>query len=149
MTYAKGTSVDTGRSKSELETILRRFGCDDIINGTSVRNRVAYVVFTYAGRKYKFDIKLPDPDTFRKTDTGRDRANNVALKAYEQAERESWRLLVQMVKMTLLWVESENETFERAFATRLLTSSGDTIGDLILGDIDRVCSGARLPKLLT
>ncbi len=53
-----------------------------------------------------------------------------------------------MIKMTLLWVESKNETLERAFANWLLTSSGETVGDHILTNIDEVCRGAKLPKLL-
>ncbi len=147
MTYAKGTSVDAGRSKDEIERMFVRFGCDDYSYGTSIEKKIAYVSFKYANKKYLFDLSLPNPDDFMTTKKGRDRVLSVARKEWEQAVREKWRLLAQMIKMTLLWIESGSETFERAFAGRLLTKSGKTIGDLILDDIEQITQDSKL-KLL-
>ncbi len=63
--YAAGTTVDTSRSKNEIERTLERFGATGFMFGRDDDEQVFIVAFRRNGRAYRFVLPMPDRETFR------------------------------------------------------------------------------------
>lgn len=110
----------------------------------------AAVQFKFENKMVRFVIPMPDPgaDEFRKTETGKLRAEGARWKAYEQAVRQKWRVLDLVIKAKLEAVESGIVTFEQEFLAHLVLPSGKTVSDRLLPDLENILHGAEMPKLL-
>ena len=125
--YAEGTSVDTTRSRIELEEIVRRFGASQIMTYTDIDK--AIVQFAARERLIRLTINLPDPDNeaFTTTPTGRERSASSARDAYEQEVRRRWRAMVLLVKAKVTAVNEGIVEFEEEFLAHVVMSNGETV----------------------
>jgi hypothetical protein len=127
--YATATEVPADRSRAEIEKTLLRYGADSFAYG--MKQGKASVQFEVRRRLCRFILAMPDPKSreFTLTPTGKTRAPNAALEAYEQATRQRWRALLLLVKATLEAVESGIVSFEDAFLPYTVLPSGKTVAD--------------------
>ncbi|GIL09295.1 MAG: hypothetical protein BroJett033_8060 [Chloroflexota bacterium] len=124
--YAQGTSVEAGRTLTEIKATLDRYGA----SGFGYLETGGHVVlaFEMRGRRVRFDMPLPKPEEAKRTAQGRSRTPAAAKIAGERAIRERWRALLLTIKAKLESVESGIETFDDAFLAQLVLPSGETMG---------------------
>ncbi|RLB68640.1 MAG: hypothetical protein DRH08_00270 [Deltaproteobacteria bacterium] len=149
MTYAATTNVSVEKSRSEIERILQRYGCDDFAYRNN-RKR-AQIAFSMHGRMLRFDIVLPDPDSneFHTTPAGRKRRDKgAAYKAWEQACRQRWRALALVIKAKLEAVESGITSFEVEFMSHTIVPGGRVFHEIALPQIEEAYRTGELPLLL-
>ena len=144
--YAKGTSVSAEKSRAEIETTLRRYGADRFAYATDATS--AQVAFEAAGRRVRFSVQFDSLDEHRLTETGRDRSDAAAYKAWEQSTRERWRSLCLLIKAKLEAIDSGIAEFETEFLPHLVLPGGVTIGERLAPQLEQVCSTGNLPPLL-
>ncbi len=147
--YANQTTVSSEKSRAEIETTLRRYGADSFAY-VSERTR-AIVAFQAAGRRVKFTLPMPDPNSEEFTHTparGTLRSPQQAHEAWEQACRQKWRALNLCVKAKLEAVESGITTFESEFMAHILLPDGRTVGEHASPMIERAYSTGTTPPLL-
>ena len=147
--YAESTTVPADRSRAEIERILHRYGADDFLYGTS--RAMAGIRFSMNGRQIKFVLPLPDRDSpeFTRTPGGkRERSEEQAYKAWEQAIRQRWRALALVIKAKLEAVETGVTTFEQEFLAHTVLPDGQTVGEWTEPQIDEAYRTGRMPKLL-
>lgn len=135
--YASTTTVPVSRSRDEIEKTLTRYGANAFAFA-QVEDR-AMIEFAAHGRRIRFIIPLPDPDSqqFTRTPTGQPRAESAARNAWEQETRRIWRALVLLVKAKLEAVESGVATFETEFLANTVLPSGRTVSDEISPQVDQ------------
>lgn len=109
--FAALTKVPVERSRSEIETTLRRYGCTAFAFGWS--HQAAMIQFEHRGRAIKLEI-LPPPG----------RSESVV---YQREERRRWRVLLLWVKAQLEAIESKLVTFEEVFLPWTLLADGSTV----------------------
>lgn len=146
--YAENTSVSVEKSRSEIESILQRYGCDDFAYRNS-RQR-AQIAFRMNDRMIRFDLDLPDPETFRATPGGRRRrSDSDMLKAWEQGCRQRWRALALVIKAKLEAVETGITTFEIEFMAHMLVpGTGQVFHEVALPRLASAYETGKMPPLL-
>ena len=149
MTYAAKTNVSVEKSRSEIEHILQRYGCDDFAYRNNRRR--AQIAFSMHGLMLRFDLELPNPDSedFQKTPGGRRRRDSDAVyKAWEQACRQRWRALALVIKAKLEAVESGITSFEVEFMSHTIVPGGKVFHEIALPQIEEAYRTGKLPLLL-
>lgn len=153
-TYAKDTTVDAGRSRTEIERTLARYGATSFgyaTEDTPDGGRAA-VSFIHAGRQVRFVVALPSRTERRFTHTpgrGNPRSPEAAQREWEQACRQRWRALALLVKAQLEAVESGILTFEEAFlAQTVIPGTGHTVAQHIGAELDQSIESGSTPRLL-
>lgn len=145
--YAERTSVSVEKSRSEIEQVLDRYGADAF--RYSRREGLAMIEFTAQNRLIRFTLPLPLRDEFAETPTGKPRAANVALKAWEQACRQRWRALCLAIKAKLEAVESGIAQFEQEFLAYVVDpATNRTISEVILPQIEKSYASGEPKQLL-
>ncbi len=147
--YAVNTSVSVDKSRIEIEHILRRYGAEDFIFG-STRGK-AMIRFEMNRRQVCFVLPLPEPKDKQFTHTearNRQRTPEDAHAAWEQACRQKWRALSLAVKAKLEVVASGIATFDDEFMSYILLPGGMTVGDWMAPQIEEAYTSGRMPKLL-
>lgn len=153
MSYAKGTTVSTDRSRAEIERTLMKYGADRF--GYMNERTKATIVFEFRSVSIKMDIPLPDLESkrFQETSQGKQRHPDVAFRDWEQETKRRWRSLALAIKSKMIMVEDEVTTFEREFLPYVVMPDGRTLGDIIGPAIVKAtASGKGMPsvqKLLT
>jgi hypothetical protein len=133
--YAEGTDVPVERSRAELEKLLVQHGATAFASGWTRDRYVAQCEMR--GRRLRFELVPPSVSDFPKTP------------AWKAEERRRWRAMVLHVKSKLEMVaEWDDAEFDAEFLRHLVLPSGETVGDRILPELDRVLSGAKMPPLL-
>jgi hypothetical protein len=148
-TYASNTTVNSDKSRAEIEQTLRRYGAESFAYMSS-RDR-AVIVFEAHNRRIKFELALPDPKDpkFRCTPSRRQvRSPDQAAQAWEQACRQRWRALALVVKAKLEAVEAGITTFEEEFLAHIVLPGGDTVGSRALPAIDSAYTSGHFVPLL-
>lgn len=147
--YAKGTDVPVERSKAELDALLskhgaaqRGIGCDDNLG-------LAIVNFRLFQRSIRIELPLPRLDEFKsvRRSTGRTFAETQH-RAWEQACRERWRLLVLTVRAKLELVAIGGSTHEREFLADIYLPDGRTVGQAMAPQLRVVYQNGGIPPLL-
>lgn len=139
--YATNTSVSPDRTRGEIESVLLRYGCERF--GVMTERDRAFVAFTINGLNVQIDVPLPSRDDpeFWTTDTGRERAESAAHKAYEQAVKSRWRALLLAIKAKLEAVETGISTIEQEFLPFVVLADGSTVGQTLIphlqGQVER------------
>jgi hypothetical protein len=148
MSYAQNTNVSVERSQIQIKETLRRYGADRF--GVMEDDSSAVVMFQVQGITVRIDVPLRSTDdpAFWLTETGRDRSDASARKAYEQDVRSRWRKLLLAVKAKLEAVESGISTIEKEFLPFMVMPDGQTVADHILPRIDEAVRLGRMPQLL-
>jgi len=153
--YASETSVSVAKSKNEIETVLRRYGADQFVQGwgSDSNGHRAVIGFCAVGRQVRFELPLLEKEAneFWRTPAGRRRRNAAdAEKAWEQACRQRWRALALVVKAKLEAVETGITTFEEEFLAHIVIpgKGGETIGKWIVPHIEAAYVHGRVLPLL-
>jgi len=148
--YAEGTSVDTGRSRIELEKLLRRFGADQFAYAWDESGGREMLGFRIANRQVRIDLPMPDIDDpeFRLTPTGQVRSTSAARDRYDQEVRRRWRSLVLIVKAKLTAVADGISTIEREFLADLVIADGRTLSQWLEPQLEDAYNRGEIPALL-
>lgn len=147
--YAAKTDVSSDRSRSEIEKTLRRYGATGFMYGWD--ENAAVVAFKMNARKIQFTLPLPDPNSreFTHTETGKPRRQSSAIEiAYEQAVKQKWRALALVIKAKLEAVESDITQFEKEFLAHIVLPGGQTVGEVMLPQIELAYDTGKMPPLL-
>ena len=146
--YAATTSVPVDRSRSEIESTLRRYGATSFAYAWSLDK--ALIQFETQGRRIRFVLPLPDRESieFCQTPTGRERSPLQAEQMWEQAQRQAWRALSLAIKAKLEAVEAGIATFEDEFLAYTVLPDGSTAGEWIKPQIDSAYSSGQMPPML-
>ncbi|OMH30633.1 hypothetical protein [Tersicoccus sp. Bi-70] len=126
--YAEGTSVDSGRSRQEIEKTLARYGATSFAYGWEPTRAV--IQFEIDGRRVRFVLPMPDRQERRFTHTpttDKPRSSSAAENEYEQAVRQAWRALALVVKAKLEAVAAGIVTFDEEFLAHLVLPTGETV----------------------
>jgi hypothetical protein len=138
--YAESTSVGSDKSRAEIERTLARYGASSFMYGWD-QDR-AMVGFIAAGRQVRFVLPMPNREDREFTHTpqrGNCRSPAQAEEAYEQAVRQRWRALA---------VEAGIVTFDEEFAMHFLLPNGQTVGEWVTPQIERVYAEGGMLALL-
>lgn len=147
--YAQNTEVDSGRSRSEIERTLERYGADQFFYGW--QEGAATIGFRMNDRRVQFILPLPDrhANEFRLTPSRKwERSDAEIAKAYEQAVRQKWRALALVVKAKLEAVESGITTFEEEFLAHIVLPDGQRVGTWLIPQVGRAYESGVMPPLL-
>lgn len=146
--YAAGTSVSVEKSKSEIESTVRRYGAKGFASGW--QGQRASLEFLISDRHIRFVMELPSPmdKTFTHTN-GRHQARSPAAAtiAWEQACRQKWRALALLVKAKLEAVDAKISTVEEAFFADIVMPDGRTVYESARENV-RIAYEKREPVLL-
>lgn len=148
-TYASTTSVDSSKSRAEIERTLARYGATGFMYGWDLTSAV--VGFIVSGRQIRFTLPLPDREAKEFTHTpskGLRRSADQVEQAYEQAVRQRWRALALVIKAKLEAVEAGIVSFEQEFAMHMMLPSGETVGQWVLPQLADVYANNTVPALL-
>lgn len=150
MAYAERTVVSVALSKAEIEDLLLRYGATGFMTGWN--DTSAAIGFQMHGKSIRFLLPLPRREDFaqRKDQWGRNvkRSPEAALKLYEQACRTKWRALALCIKAKLEAVTSGITTFEHEFLAHFTMPNGQTIGDVLIPQIEKISSRGEMPPLM-
>jgi hypothetical protein len=150
VSYASQTSVSVERSKAEIERTLQRYGASQFIYGWD--RQEAVIGFVVQGdtqmRQVRFKVKVPDRDDFFRTPTGRRRSTSQAEREWEQAQRQRWRALLLVIKAKLEAIEAGIATFEDEFLAYTMLPSGETVGEWMTPQLDKVYDKGIMPATL-
>jgi hypothetical protein len=130
--YAWGTDVPAERSRSEIESILARFGADHF--GYGVKPDSAVIVFQANGRHVRFKLPLP-------TDLPQERR--------DKEIRRRWRSLAMCIKAKLESVATGIETFEESFMAHVIMPNGQTLAEHVSPMIEKAYATGKMPPLLS
>lgn len=143
--YAAQTTVSCARSREQIETLLKRYGATQFAYATDEQR--AMIGFILSGRQVQLTIPLPPLSDFTATPNGRIRKRTVALRAQEQECRRRWRVLYQVILAKFEAIECGVTTMEEEFLAFMALPDGQTVGERILGDLDKVLAGRRMNLL--
>ncbi len=145
--YAESTSVPVRQSRTEIETLLERHGCDAIATMQDAADRTLAIQFRLQGRILRFNRQLPDPesDAVRLTPTGIERSPSARAARFQQLERTTWRGLLLCIRAKLEAIESGIETLDEAFMAAVVMPDGSTLGDRVIPAIADTYETGRMP----
>lgn len=146
--FATETSVSCEKSRSEIETILGRYGAERF--GYMTEPECAQIVFRAHGRSIKFVLPLPKREDFRMTPERNLRRDDAEThKRWEQACRQRWRALALVIKAKLEAVECGIALFEEEFLANIVLPSGQTMGAWAIPAIAAAYEkGGSMPPLM-
>jgi hypothetical protein len=147
--YAESTSVASDRSRAEIERTLARYGARQFMYGWDQDN--AIVGFVANDRQVRFMLPLPDRNAREFTHTpnrGNPRTAAAAEEAYEQSVRQRWRALALVIKAKLEAVEAGIVSFDSEFLAHFMLPGGQTVGELVVPQIDHAYRTGSVPALM-
>jgi len=147
MAYAENTKVSVRTTRSDIESIVEKYGASQYVSGWS-DNR-AMIGFTLMDRQVRFMLTLPEKTEKRFTHSSRGpRLGEQVIKSWEQGCRAKWRSLFLVIKAKLEAVEQDIDTFEEAFMANIVLPDGQTVGDYMAPQIEEAYKTGKMPKLL-
>jgi hypothetical protein len=149
--YAKTTSVSPGKSRGEIELILKRYGADGFAYGyMGTRAVVQFQIGqSLTARRVRFNLPIPPEGDFKLNKGGWARSNSARKKAHEQGIRVCWRALTLSIKAKLEAVESGIAIFDEEFMAQLVLPDGATMAEKVLPQYRQAIeNGKPLPPLL-
>lgn len=111
MAFAEKTSVPVDRSKAEIDSLLRKYGADQIASSWEASG--ARLGFRMNGRAILFHLPLPGEDD-------------------PQEIRRRWRALVLILKGKLVAATTGITTFEEEFLAHIVTEDGRTVSEHVI-----------------
>lgn len=117
MNYARSTAVTEAESRAEIETLLKRSGCDEVVVGLN-RAGAGVVCFTRRGRAVRMLLELPENGS------------------RERPRR--WRVLLLVLKAKLEAMDAGISTFDAEFLAFIRLDDGQSAGQFM---------ASRLPQL--
>lgn len=145
--FAVVTEVPPARSRAEIETLLRRAGCERF-GLMQVPGRVT-LACELGDRRFRFVVRVPGPDDPEVTTLpdGTPRQQRHRQTVREQIERTRWRTLLLAIRAQLAMVEVGLCDFERAFLANLMLPAGRTVAEETEGPIRLAYQGQDVPLL--
>ena len=144
--YASKTTVSVEKSKEEVMTILRRYGCDGF--GSFERKDGACVVFEINKLSISITVPLPGREEFQETETGKARTESAITREYDQAVKQRWRALLLAIKAKLEAVECGISTIEKEFMPFVVMPDGRTLAEHIQPQLQEYATSGKMPLLL-
>lgn len=123
--YAEGTKVTIASSRAEIMGILAKHGVEK--QATAVGPDGDQIIFELQGKQFRLSILKPTLAEIRR----------MYPNAYdEQAKmdgehRRRWRANVMLLKAKLEFIDSGDTTLEREMMPYMVTSGGQTVGELL------------------
>lgn len=148
-TYAKGTTVAPEKSRSEIESTLRRYGATAF--GYLTDQHRAIVQFRAHDRLVRFAIALPDASDrdFTHDRRGYMLTTRQSVDRAAAEERRRWRCLLLAIKAKLEVVESGIASFEEEFAVHFVLPDGSTVGEWLLPQVAEAYERNEMPVGMT
>ena len=131
--YAKDTTVSEEKSRAELDRMLAKHGASSRGILTDDDKGIATIGFQIGPDRFRIEMPLPRRDAGLAGVRARGR--------WEQARRERWRLIVLMVKTKFELVRVGASSVQREFMADMVTSNGETIGELLRSANGRLLLG--------
>lgn len=146
--YAAQTEVSVEKSKAEVERILARYGASAFMYGWDGDR--ALLQFRASGRFIRFILPIPDREDFARTaKSARQRRQETAIdRAWEQAQRQSWRALKLVIQAKLEAVAAGITTFEDEFMAHIVLPNQQTVGDFLRPQIEEAYTTGVMPPML-
>lgn len=147
--FASKTTVDTDRSLAEIKKLLTSHGATKFAY-FEAENQAA-IAFEIRERRFRFTIPLPNPNAREFTHTPEtkvERAPAKAKEAWQQAVKQRYRALLNVIKFKLVAINEGVTTFEDEFLAHTLLPDGSTVGDWAAEQIKQVYLSGKMPPLL-
>lgn len=138
MSFASQTKVPIGRSQDEIRKLLQKYGANGFAFGEQAN--FALVTFEMKGRRIRFIVKMPEAPSRSSTQE--------SVRTYEQVCRSKWRAITLVVKAKLESIDTGIETFEDAFMAHIVLPNGNTLGKVILPQLNKSYADGDMPPLL-
>lgn len=139
--YAENTKVPVMRSQAEIRNVLTKYKATAFAFAENADK--AMVQFEIAGKRIRFVIPLPV-----KHKTKDYRGWLMSEKQAEQGVRSKWRALVLAIKAKLECVEAGITTLEQEFMAHIVLPNGQTVGEVVLPEIETSYQNKEMPLLL-
>ncbi len=144
--FAEGTEVPVERTRAELEALLTKHGATQIVVYRDIQVPLrGRLIFRINERMVRLDVipKLPPagPRHHKSKEDWR-------IAALQQAERESWRRLLLVVKAKLEMIADEVSTIEREFLADILLPDSCTVYETLRDKLDAIYTSGKVPPLL-
>jgi hypothetical protein len=132
----------------EIEKILQRYGANGFAYGWQVNT--ATIMFEMSGRRVRFNLPMPDPQSKEVTldRYGRRKSAELQKLTVEKLSRQKWRAMALVVKAKLEAVESQIVTFEEEFMAHIVLPNGATVGQWMQPQIESAYRGGKMPPML-
>lgn len=148
--YAQDTSVSVGRSRGEIDDLLREWNCDGIRWTDDYRTGRVRLEFLWSrdAAQYlaRFDLRLPGEEELRRKaiDLRTRKVSEVKQlkKAREAAGRHEHRVLLLWLKAALNAVEAGLVDPAAIFLPFLVGSDGQTFADVALPKLPALINGS-------
>lgn len=140
--YAAGTTVSIGRSREEVERLLRNYGAGSFMYGT--QGDKAAVMFEMRERQYRIELEYPPLTSFVSPQRNRQQVQA----AYEAEQRRRWRSLVLVIKAKLEAVNSDITTIEEEFLAHAVMPNRQTVWQWLAPQIQEIYRSGKMPPLL-
>lgn len=146
--YAAKTSVSIEKSQAEIQQTLGRYGVEDF--GVLTRGGVGSVVFAHKGLTIQINVPLPSRGErqFTMTETGRERSEAQAVKAWEQSCKSRWRALLLAIKAKLEAVEAGISSIEHEFMPFIVMPDGRLLHEHVTPKLAEYAESGEMPQLL-
>lgn len=147
--YAERTEVTSDRSRTEIESTLRRYGATAFAYGWD--HHAATIMFEITNRRVLFRLPMPDRNDRRFTHTpsrGQRRDPASQEREYDQAVRQKWRALALVIKAKLEAVGAGITTVEDEFLAHIVMPDGRTVGQHAVPAIAAAYESGEMPALL-
>ncbi len=146
--YAEDTTVSVDKSISDLRRLMQRYGATGFQLTEATDS--AGVEFVCNGRQVRYAFHYPDPDDerFTLTETGRERTELQAEKAWEAECRRLWRALILIVQASFEAVDAGVATFDEVFLAHIVLPDNRTVGSYALPAMDKALTSGGPPALL-
>lgn len=142
--YAEGTKVPIENSKAEIEKTLRRYGIEQMAMPMDFKTGAGEVMFSKAGRWYKFQVKPPSREQFARTARTRRNAAQVDV-CMENELKRRWRVLALQIKAKCEAVSSELTDFESEFFSSTLLPNKQTALEHFKPAVDEAYKSGNIP----
>ena len=150
MPYAERTTVSIPKSKSEIEELLVKNGCEAFSTFNDFQTGAAVVQFKMQDRLLRFALTMPQPneDQFHYTEARRkQRSSGAAYKEWQFACKSRWRALFLCIRAKLEAVGSDIETFEEAFLPQIVLPDSTTVAACVLPLIAHAYETGAMPSM--
>lgn len=151
--YARDSKVPSEQSRLYIERELKRYGANRFAYMSEPERAV--IMFELQGRRYRFNLPLPDENAREFTHTvanqygtPRERTPEGREAAYEQAIRSRWAALHLVVKAKLAAVDAGISTLEDEFLANVVLPNGETVAERLRPELDQIARTGMLPPLL-
>lgn len=144
--YARDTEVTVQKSKADIENELKRFGCDRL--ATFEEPGRAGIMFQRNGLRFRIVLTMTTIDQHKRTKSGTTMSAIQQKQAWEKETRRRWRALFLVIKAKLVAVEEEITTLEDEFLSWAVLPSGETVGEMVVPQIQDVARTGQLPPMV-